>query len=174
MKCIYTNQAKPSKPLYDVLPVGRIFECEAESAMDADNRFLSQFGFGSFMAPQLHFVTMFSPEWPCCVNSDVRVAGYTTPLQEKKIRIRTERLFGAEQCWYCGQLIQRLIPDRDDYRTRDHVIPRSRGGRGGANVVSACKSCNRSKASHCLEDFRKLFAMLKNMNVGDVKFHGEK
>jgi len=44
------------------------------------------------------------------------------------------------QCHYCGKLvaISRI--------TRDHKIPKSKGGIGKENIVPACRSCNTEKA----------------------------
>jgi hypothetical protein len=39
--------------------------------------------------------------------------------------------------------------------TTDHVHPRSRGGRGRANKVPACKYCNSHKSSRSVEEFRE-------------------
>lgn len=51
------------------------------------------------------------------------------------------------QCLYCG---------RDfDYHglTRDHILPRSRGGRDSwENVVAACRRCNQYKGNRRLEE----------------------
>ena len=50
-------------------------------------------------------------------------------------------------CLYCGN-------DFHDYElTRDHVIPKSRGGRDQwNNVVAACKRCNHRKGSRLLNE----------------------
>lgn len=43
-------------------------------------------------------------------------------------------------CGYCGK------PYRDSQLTRDHIKPRSRGGKDvWTNVITACKSCNNVK-----------------------------
>jgi 5-methylcytosine-specific restriction endonuclease McrA len=50
-------------------------------------------------------------------------------------------------CMYCGQPFQ----DRD--LTRDHVVPRCRGGTDHwENVVAACKRCNHHKGNRLLEE----------------------
>jgi 5-methylcytosine-specific restriction endonuclease McrA len=44
-------------------------------------------------------------------------------------------------CWYC----ERYVPSRG--ATRDHVVPRSRGGQTTyENLVMACRRCNSDKA----------------------------
>ena len=51
----------------------------------------------------------------------------------------------AHLCLYCGKSF------RDVELTRDHVVPRSRGGVDiWDNVVSACRRCNHHKGSHLL------------------------
>lgn len=45
-------------------------------------------------------------------------------------------------CHYCGNLIAK------SRITRDHKIPKSKGGSGGKeNIVPACRSCNTEKGS---------------------------
>lgn len=51
-------------------------------------------------------------------------------------------LFARDQylCLYCGERFAR------SNLTRDHIVPRSRGGRDGwTNVVTACRPCNNRK-----------------------------
>ena len=51
------------------------------------------------------------------------------------------------QCLYCGHFF--------DYHnlTRDHILPRSKGGRDvWQNVVSACRRCNQHKGSRSLDE----------------------
>lgn len=42
-------------------------------------------------------------------------------------------------CAYCNARLTKQT------RTRDHVVPRSRGGPNGDNLVPACAPCNRDK-----------------------------
>ena len=51
------------------------------------------------------------------------------------------------RCVYCNAALSR------DSLTRDHVIPRSKGGGGGDNLVPSCGPCNRAKANHSLLHF---------------------
>jgi 5-methylcytosine-specific restriction endonuclease McrA len=54
-------------------------------------------------------------------------------------------------CFYCSRPLTR----RD--RTRDHLIPLSRGGwPGAANTVPACRRCNVAKGSMILREYRAL------------------
>jgi 5-methylcytosine-specific restriction endonuclease McrA len=66
---------------------------------------------------------------------------YATPTNERTLR-RLERMLG-EQLWKCAYC-QRHLSVED--ATQDHVVPRSRGGRGVFNLVAACRRCNSDKA----------------------------
>ena len=46
------------------------------------------------------------------------------------------------RCRYCGGQAE----------TRDHVVPRSRGGKGVGNIVFACLRCNQMKADMTPEE----------------------
>ncbi len=52
------------------------------------------------------------------------------------------------RCHYCGHptLLRARRAGRAARATRDHVVPWSRGGRNGDNVVLACARCNDLKA----------------------------
>ena len=64
------------------------------------------------------------------------------PLTNKYLFRRDEHM-----CMYCGQELSRLS------LTRDHVLPRSRGGKDTwTNVVSACKPCNQRKGARLPEE----------------------
>lgn len=43
------------------------------------------------------------------------------------------------RCWWCGESVE--------YRNihRDHIIPVSKGGGGGDNIVPSCAACNLKK-----------------------------
>ena len=74
---------------------------------------------------------------------------------------RFKFLPSLERCWYCG------IDLDDGNRVQDHQTPKSKGGGGGRNLVLACASCNREKATETLEEYR-----LNHFDVGH-KFYGE-
>jgi HNH endonuclease len=50
------------------------------------------------------------------------------------------------RCYYCKRemILSRGQPNTV---TRDHKVPRSRGGRGAANIVAACARCNNVKGN---------------------------
>jgi 5-methylcytosine-specific restriction endonuclease McrA len=50
-------------------------------------------------------------------------------------------------CAYCGKIFKHI------HLTRDHVIPRSRGGLDKwTNVVTCCEDCNHRKDAHLLDE----------------------
>lgn len=62
---------------------------------------------------------------------------------------RNDLLFGRDKCIcaYCGE---KLFPGK---ATRDHIVPRARGGRDAwENVVCACRGCNERKGCRTPEE----------------------
>lgn len=54
----------------------------------------------------------------------------------------------AWRCFHCGCVIRcRVCKPTGEGRiaTRDHFVPRSKGGRGGLNLVASCWTCNKRK-----------------------------
>lgn len=46
-------------------------------------------------------------------------------------------------CYWCGLPMARVDPLAGDYRTREHLVPRSRGGSAlPGNIVAAHRACN--------------------------------
>jgi len=70
-----------------------------------------------------------------------------------------ERLFPGMPCFYCG----------GEPNSVDHVVPRSRGGRDGKNLVPCCFRCNQMKGNMTLEEFvvhmLKVLRTLEDKNV---------
>jgi hypothetical protein len=64
-------------------------------------------------------------------------------------------------CWYCGVRLSKK--NGPTLRTRDHVVPKSKGG---WKTVLACLLCNSKKADKSLEEFRNI--------CGGPEFWGEK
>ncbi len=78
--------------------------------------------------------------------------------QHRRIRSRAatltnEHLFlrDGHRCVYCGRHRRELAPR--ERLTRDHLVPRSRGGADAwLNVVTACSSCNHRKDDRLIEE----------------------
>ena len=59
-------------------------------------------------------------------------------------------------CYYCGDRVDRKLPEtHPKKRTRDHIIPASKGGGNGSNLVPACRECNLKKRSMTIEEYRQ-------------------
>lgn len=70
----------------------------------------------------------------------------SAPLTSKNLRLRDDN-----KCQYCSRKEAQL--DKGEYMTRDHILPRSKGGKDvWTNVVLACNSCNNRKADQTPED----------------------
>lgn len=60
----------------------------------------------------------------------------------------------GQHCHYCGAPLDGHDPQRA--KTRDHKIPRSRGGGDQpGNVVACCDLCNRTKANMTDAEFQE-------------------
>ena len=68
--------------------------------------------------------------------------------------------FGG-RCFYCGQKIQ------IENMHIDHMIPKSKGGSNGDNLVASCAECNLVKGDLDVEEFRN---KIENLLFKDV--HG--
>ena len=67
----------------------------------------------------------------------------STPALTNDALFRRDR----QICMYCGNRLPTPM------LTRDHVLPRSRGGDDDwSNVVTACKPCNARKDNHTIEE----------------------
>jgi 5-methylcytosine-specific restriction endonuclease McrA len=83
-------------------------------------------------------------------------------LREPKIRKLFKRQNG--KCYYCGcemRMFRKTGPHPlpPDYATKDHVIPRSKGGVGNiGNLVAACNKCNMSRSSMDAQEFKASLA----------------
>lgn len=74
-----------------------------------------------------------------------------------------------ERCYYCNRLLTRKN------KSVDHLVPLSRGGTDGpANMVNACKDCNRDKGCLSVNEFRAVMAYRMGALVRiRFKFPGE-
>ena len=57
------------------------------------------------------------------------------------------------RCYWCGCILTRGGTQRPRSRTKDHLTPKARGGRGGDNKVSCCWSCNQRKGDMTAEEY---------------------
>ena len=83
------------------------------------------------------------------VHSIIACAGRVVNVDRSIPPLTNSGLFARDRnlCLYCGQTFT------DSGLTRDHVVPKSRGGMDRwDNVVAACKRCNHHKGSRLLQD----------------------
>jgi 5-methylcytosine-specific restriction endonuclease McrA len=73
------------------------------------------------------------------------VAGRIDDVYVAEFRFYVWRM--RPHCAYCNVRLTR------DTLTRDHIVPRSKGGTNGDNLVPACGPCNRAKADDSLLHF---------------------
>ena len=78
-------------------------------------------------------------------------------VQIRGFRIRPEKLTSLNlfkrdefKCWYCGRTKKQL---RNEKLTKDHILPKIRGGQSEwLNVITACESCNVKKGNRTPEE----------------------
>lgn len=71
---------------------------------------------------------------------------------KKMSRIDRLRMRTKGHCGYCGVFVPK------DESTRDHIIPKAKGGEtNAANLLLACRDCNSRKGHMDVEDFRALY-----------------
>lgn len=90
------------------------------------------------------------PEMTAILQSETsktkqRIAKYLESLPWKLVSHRAQNGL----CYYCRQ--PTLLADW----TKDHVVPRSKGGGGGDNIKGACIGCNSAKRAMSEEAFMK-------------------
>lgn len=72
------------------------------------------------------------------------------PNKMRKVTLTNRSLFARDRhfCGYCGRFFR-----NEDLLSRDHIIPRSKGGPDTwMNVVCACKKCNHKKDNQTPEE----------------------
>ena len=84
-------------------------------------------------------------------SSIVAIKGHGfNPHKHATVALGNKTLFGRDRhvCAYCGN----HFPNFHDL-SRDHIVPRSRGGENvWMNVVTACKTCNSRKGNKTLKE----------------------
>jgi hypothetical protein len=53
--------------------------------------------------------------------------------------------------------------------TRDHIIPKSRGGKGGKNLIGSCFPCNQDKADRMPEEPKPAKKKKEGCNLGVMR-----
>lgn len=87
----------------------------------------------SYPAPQAVVLTPYR-------HNIKRFSKYAPQLKQHALFLRDDYT-----CQYCGRHVSEL--NLNEGLTRDHIVPRSRGGLDvWTNVCAACSSCNRKKA----------------------------
>jgi 5-methylcytosine-specific restriction endonuclease McrA len=115
----------------------------------------------------MHTMTLIGPPW--------ELSQITERARAKRQRRRTRRPLTHGQlteyldtpCPYCGVLMTDWN-GREDWRapSRDHRIPRSRGGGNSvANVEIICRRCNSNKGSMTPEEFVRHLARQKTKQM---------
>ena len=63
------------------------------------------------------------------------------------------------KCFYCGKKL-----NFNNYHI-DHFIPKSKGGKGGDNLVPSCPDCNLFKFNSDIEEFRQRIGDLLDKDI---------
>lgn len=72
--------------------------------------------------------------------------------------------YRQEQCFYCRCVFNWENPSSDFYPTRDHKLPKSKGGTNDPrNIVLACRPCNTEKADMTVAEFREYLEVTKGI-----------
>lgn len=70
----------------------------------------------------------------------------------KMSRVDRLRMRTKGRCGYCGEFVPK------EETTRDHIIPKAKGGPTTAdNLLICCRECNQRKSCMDLEEFRDLY-----------------
>jgi 5-methylcytosine-specific restriction endonuclease McrA len=86
----------------------------------------------------------------------IRLKKYVNVPLRHRARVTNTFLFARDNytCQYCGWVDKHVKNERNGL-TRDHVFPKSRGGKDEwTNVVAACGPCNSKKADRTPEEAR--------------------
>jgi hypothetical protein len=78
-----------------------------------------------------------------------RIKQYIKEQKEKKeaeIKVKTAK---SNKCQYC----ERPFWWQQMQETKDHIIPKSKGGKKGSNLIKSCWDCNQWKANKDLSEW---------------------
>jgi len=108
---------------------------------------------GKAQAISNHPTEVFSNGWPVPVQVRLNYYVRTRQIQKKPSILNNTNLFVRDNytCQYCGRTKSEL--KEHEFLTRDHVIPRARGGTDAwTNVVTSCNKCNHKKDNKTLAE----------------------
>jgi hypothetical protein len=69
---------------------------------------------------------------------------------------------------YCAQCYPFPVP-RAKPITRDHIIPKSKGGKGGANLTGSCFGCNQDKGDLMPDESKPVKKVKEGCNLGNPR-----
>lgn len=78
-------------------------------------------------------------------------APYSAERPTSELRDLHKRFAG--RCYHCRRVTLLTLVRCPMQATRDHLIPRSKGGGEGENVVLSCYKCNQDKGDTMPNDF---------------------
>lgn len=58
------------------------------------------------------------------------------------------------KCAYCGRNLKINTPVEERRMTRDHIVPKSKGGTNSGNLLPACRDCNLLKGAMTVGQFK--------------------
>lgn len=114
-----------------------------------------------------HFGQLSKGQWVTWDVADTQPKRYFKRLPVAE-RVSTRHIGRKSKgrCWYCG------VSFLDQKLTRDHLVPKSKGGLSAAsNLVLSCEPCNYAKADMSLDAYRTILAARRR--VGKIMFYGE-
>lgn len=146
-----------------------LFTCHAEDVASANRLFFKEIKTEPFSIPNLRIV----PVEPRRISGKPKRPQSRELLRGDTGLAKAVRWFTAQilfSCFYCGvELLQTRPPNGQRHPpngyTRDHVIPKSKGGKV---KVPCCVWCNSKKGSRDADAARKLLTGRR-----DGKFYGE-
>lgn len=76
--------------------------------------------------------------------------------KRRKLVRHLRRTANKGRCAYCKMPFNAANPHSPNYPTKDHKVPKSRGGMSGAdNLVWACRRCNQEKGDMTVSEYRE-------------------
>jgi hypothetical protein len=164
-----------------------ILACDAEDITEADQRFQYHFGNVPRGGISVEPVECVAPNGTCVLPHTVgekHLIRLAPDKKPKSIQLSAPKIPGIKlfpnitprqyysSCFYCGRDMTDCT--KDAIRTKDHVTPRSLGGK---LKVPCCLECNKLKGQLKLEEYRVIVAYRNGLIpleiLQQVKFKGE-